>query len=214
MSNNIDSFWVSTAKANCTSIIIPDGCRDLIMKQKKGQKPDWFISPLFNQSKFLQVNEDVDFVGFRIKPGTIIDEEKLLQSIQQNEFHQADIENVINDFTARQRSIEEALKCLSSDDTHSVLDASLRLGVSIRTLQRLVSRNTSRTPSFWFQLARVKRAGKAIATSNNFIEVAYDYGFSDHAHMCREFKRWFNLSPSEIDSHPDIKRQLQTTGFT
>ena len=213
MSNNVSSFWTSYSKADSTSIIIPDGCRDLILMQKEGQRPHWFISPLFDQSKFLKVDHNIDFIGFRVKPGTVINEEKLLLNVQKNQHNIDDVENLINDFSTRKRSVIDAILCLSDDGTLSVNHASQRLGVNIRSLQRLVNKNTGRTPSYWFQLARVRRAGKALASETDFTGIAYTHGFSDHAHMCREFKRWFNLSPTEIHSRAEITQQLKIPVF-
>ena len=208
MSNTVSSLWTSNSKANSTSMILPDGCRDLIMKQEDGKKPRWFISPLFDWSKLLQVDRNTNFIGFRIKPGTAIDEEELLQKIRRNKLDIKDMENLVNDFTTRKQSVADAIHCLVNDDTLSVKDAAQRLGVNIRTLQRLLYENTGRTPNYWFQLARVRRAGKALTSDNNFAGIAYSHGFSDHAHMSREFRRWFNLSPTEICSRPEISQQL------
>ena len=131
MCHNICSIWTSSSKTKETTIIIPDGCRDLIMTVVNGNKPQWFISPLLDQSKPLQIEENTDFLGFRMKPGTHISEKILLETIVKNNIHTDEIQSLIDDFTNRDNSIKEALNCLASSDIGSVKKASLRLGVNI-----------------------------------------------------------------------------------
>lgn len=211
MSNNISSIWTSSSKAKTTTIIIPDGCRDLIVTVSDGDKPHWFVSPLLDQSKSLQVEKNTAFLGFRLKPGTQISERKLLDTIENNNVHVDEIQSLIDDFTKRDNAIKEVLNCLASSDVGSVKNASKILGVNIRTLQRLVFKSTERTPSYWFQLARVRKAAKSLTSlipSTSLAAVADINGFSDQSHMNREFKRWFNISPSEVQRNSDVMAQL------
>lgn len=195
-----------------TAIIIPDGCRDLIMKVSGEAEPQWFVSPLLDHSKAVQIENNSNFLGFRIKPGTYIEEEKLLNTIKREYVDLDNVYNVIEDFTCVDFAVEEALSCLASD-IDSIKKASLLLGVSTRTLQRFIYKKTERTPSYWFQLARIRRAARALPQSVPLVDMADMYGFSDQAHMSREFKRWFHISPSEIQDYPEIVTQLNDIGY-
>lgn len=213
MSSNIESIWTSSTQARQTSMIIPDGCRDLIMVESQGNKAHCVISPLFDQSQNFYSNNHVNFVGFRLKPGTKINEQQLINTVEQGNISLDDIPNLIEDFTTREYSIAEALECLANDDVKSVKNASFSLGVNIRTLQRFVFAYTARNPSYWFQLARARKAAKALSTSMSLIDIAHMHDFSDQAHMSREFKRWFNLSPSEMIKRPDVMSQLNNSAY-
>lgn len=213
MSSNIESIWSSSTQARQTSMIIPDGCRDLIMVESQGNKAHWVISPLYDQSQNFYSNNTINFVGFRLKPGTKINEQQLINTIEQSNISLDDIPNLIDDVTTREFSIAETLECLANDDIKSVKNASFSLGVNIRTLQRFVFANTARNPSYWFQLARARKAAKALSTSMSLIDIAHMHDFSDQAHMSREFKRWFNLSPSEMIKRPDVMSQLNNSAY-
>ncbi|WP_299375912.1 helix-turn-helix domain-containing protein, partial [uncultured Kiloniella sp.] len=101
---------------------------------------------------------------------------------------------------------EDALKCLASGVV-TVSHAASDLGVSSRTLQRFIVNETGKSPVFWHRLARVRRAGRDIINAGSLAEFAFDYGFSDQAHMTREFRQWFDLSPrtfAKVSRHQEI----------
>ena len=95
----------------------------------------------------------------------------------------------------------------------SVKQISTQLGVSTRTLQRLVLSKTKRTPGYWLQLARIRKAARSLSQSVCLVDVAENYGFSDQSHMNREFQRWFGLTPVQVLNSPAIIRQLNDKGY-
>ena len=70
-----------------------------------------------------------------------------------------------------------------------------QLGVSERSLQRLVSAATGRPPLYWKRLARLRRAARALGSESPLTALAADHGFADQAHMNLEFQRWMGLTP-------------------
>ena len=46
MTINILDIWQSAPKTDTTAIVVPDGCRDLIVRKIPGEKPYWFLSSL------------------------------------------------------------------------------------------------------------------------------------------------------------------------
>jgi AraC-like DNA-binding protein len=212
MNTGIISIWSGKSTTAFNTIILPDGCRDLIVKIKDGYAPEWYVSPLFDQAKNIQIEANTSTLGFRLKPGIRIAEDELIASITDNKLDIKALENTLNEFTHLNTSVEEALQCLASDVV-SVQQAALMLGVSTRTLQRFVLQETAKSPSYWFQLARVRKAARSLTQALPLIEVADRYGFSDQSHMCREFKRWFHTSPSELIKSPEIADQLTATGY-
>jgi len=212
MSTCITSIWSGKSTKASNNIILPDGCRDLIIKIKDGHAPDWYVSPLFDQTTNIKIEANTSTLGFRLKPGIRIAENDLIANITSNKLDVSELENTLNEFTHLNTSVEEALQCLASN-VMSVQQASLMLGVSTRTLQRLILKETARSPSYWFQLARVRKAARSLSQILPLAEVADRYGFSDQSHMCREFKRWFQTSPTEVIKNSEITAQLTATGY-
>lgn len=210
--NNLLAKWEFSTDIDSTAIIVPDGCRDLILQVNEGDSPRWLISSLYDQSESISIQARSVMTGFRLKPGVGIKNERLLKSISNTYFDDDEILNRIDDFTYRSYGVAEALEYLASG-VKSVACAATEIGVSQRTLQRLLSRETSRSPIYWLMLARVRRAARALAEPIPLIEIADTFGYSDQAHMSREFKHWFNASPSALRQSPAILNQLNHLGY-
>lgn len=209
---HLTSIWSAQSTVASTALILPDGCQDLIVKIKPGEAPTWSVSPLYNHAKTVGIDADTFTLGFRLKPGVSISEAELLARVTGKDIDIENMKSSINDLTQLNASVEEALQCLASS-TSSVSQAASDLGVSIRTLQRLLVKGTARSPSYWFQLARVRKAAQLITVGQPLIDVADQYGFSDQSHMCREFQRWFHRSPTEMMSSSELTNQVIGSGY-
>ena len=86
-------------------------------------------------------------------------------------------------------------------------------GVSERTLQRRFKRDQLPSPDFWRLLGRVRRAAQALADEIPLAQLADIFGYSDQAHMTREFVRWFRATPTQIRQNPDLLKQICQPGL-
>ena len=175
-------------------------------------RPQWHISPLFDQAKTVPLEAHSTFTGFRLKPGVSIAHEQLLSVLEQHAESIDDISTLLSDYTDIKSSVDEALNCLATE-VDSVKQAAQELGVSPRTLQRIIVNNTSKSPNYWVLLARARRAARALTKSMSFAELAEIHGYADQSHMNREIKRWFNTTPSAIRATPSIVSQLYSKGY-
>ena len=212
MSNILLSVWHASSDEGASTVVMPDGCRDLIMKVVGKRRPEWFVSPLFDQAESVFVEQNSVFAGFRLRPGVSIRESQLLTCFESKDISLDEVEGIIEDFTSFDCAIDEALACLASDIT-SIKQASVRLGVSTRTLQRLILSKTNRPPGYWFQLARARKAAKSLNSIMSLSDIAEQHGFSDQSHMNREFQRWFKTSPGELLKTPELIKQLNDKGY-
>lgn len=212
MSDNLLSIWNSRCEVGFSTTIVPDGCRDVILKVVGKERPTWLVSPLFDQSKSIYIEDNSNFLGFRLRPGVEIRESELIDYLESRDIVTDEMQNILDDFTNLDASVGEALGCLASN-INSIKQASVRLGVSNRTLQRLIFNKTRRTPGYWFQLARVRKTARDLGSAASLSSLAEMRGFSDQSHMTREFQRWFRSTPIEILKTPEIIGQLSDRGY-
>jgi AraC-like DNA-binding protein len=212
MNNILLAEWQASPGDDTSAIVIPDGCRDLIVSHAPGEKPQWFVSSIEECSYTVPIEAGVAMRGFRLQPGARINEELLLKSVQHKSLEIDKVRCRLESYVHVPISISEALACLASN-AGSVAGAARELGVSTRSLQRLLKRETGHSPACWIQLARVRKAARATLELLPLVEVAAMYGYSDQAHMTREFKRWLNVSPSRVRFENEIVEQLSQPGY-
>ncbi len=205
--------WESFVDADASFSILPDGCRDLIVKtDQTSQQPYWFISPYFHTAKTVNLSAGSSSKGYRLMAGATIDSAKLL-NLTSNSFSDDCVENFIEECVFISDNLREVLAYISVCPK-PVNSVAKELGVSTRTLQRLVEKQTGLTPSHWIRLSRIRTAGRCIALGHPFIEVAAASGFADQSHLTRECVHWFGLSPTQLLRRTDLKEQLFVTAYS
>ena len=205
--------WTYRVTKTDSTPIVPDGCRDLIIKYSPSKLPQFFISELMTNTQWINTFQDQKFYGLRLPPGRVIDWESL-KKIKQPESPE-DLIKLANECTFSVTSINESLDCLS--ESRSSSEAASNIGVSLRTLQRQVKKYTHQTPEFWRLLARSRKAAKMILSGRSLADTAYHCFFADQAHMSREIKSWFGVTPYYISKHSKDSEhwihQLQENGY-
>ncbi len=71
-------------------------------------------------------------------------------------------------------------------------------GVSARTLQRRLVAHGLPPPDFWRLLGRARRAAGCLRSGQKLADIADAHGYSDQAHMTRDFTRWFGAPPARM----------------
>ena len=212
MHDNLLSTWEFSADRDSSSVILPDGCRDIIFTTTEQAKHDCFVTSLFDRATQVSIQAGAVMTGFRLKPGVRVKHGYFMNSVSSRHVDKDEIYNRIDDFTFLNPSLEEALEYLASA-VKSVAQVAKEIGVSQRTLQRLLMLETNRSPTYWLMLARARKAARSLTGSIPLIEIADSFGYSDQAHMSREFKRWFNISPSKLRDSPVFIDQLNHSGY-
>ena len=99
-----------------------------------------------------------------------------------------------------------------------VANLASHVGRSVRTLHRRMRTSTGFPPKRFLTVQRFRRSVYEIATENTELSlIAFDLGFSDQAHLTREFHRHAGISPSKFKQawrgrHGRAVRFLQDTG--
>jgi AraC-like DNA-binding protein len=203
--------WHAAPAHDGTLLVLPDGCRDLIWGLTPGQRPVWWISHLFDVAEPFPHCGGLQMAGYRLHPTAIIDLDGLLRAVRGREDADADLLALIESHVRVDLRLAEALAGLA--DAPSVAGAARQLGVSERTLERHTLAGTTRAPGFWKNLARVRRAAVALSRGDSLAEIALEHGYADQAHMTREFRRWFTLSPHRFRLQADLVAQAATPGY-
>ncbi len=208
---SIIDIWQSSPKELRESYVIPDGYQDVIIVRKPGIAPYIYLSPLYCNTIKVSLTADTSMMGFRLQPGSNFSRLSMTcleQSIDSKEI----VTDIIESSTFTDIHVAEALACIR-EYGQSIQYCAEQLGVSSRTLQRLLSKHTTRSPTFWLQLARVRRC--ALELSNNGVhpDIAYQCHYSDQAHMCREIKQWFGVTPSQLVTRTDLTEQLYAQAY-
>ena len=117
----------------------------------------------------------------------------------------------ISEFCRCVPALSEALAGLAS--ANPVGDVAKEIGVSIRTLQRVVVKGTGKSPGYWRALARARLVAKALPQFTCLADAAAACNFSDQAHLSREMQRWFARSPTAIMLDDDLAELLHEPGY-
>ncbi len=84
------------------------------------------------------------------------------------------------------------------DDSSTMAEWAHRLGVDVKTIQRLFVRETGMTFGQWRQQARLLRALELLATGEKVIDVALALGYESPSAFATMFRRQFDQTPSEF----------------
>jgi AraC-like DNA-binding protein len=206
------AVWSFSAKETCVTKVVPDGCCDIIIVEDS-KSPTWLLSELNDSVYDVTCVAGEKMRGIRLESGTQIDQVALAQWMKSHHVNELFIADQIDEFCKRSTSLSEILKCLSHEEVGNVQAVANELGVSLRTLQRVIKRGTQRTPYFWFSLARMRRAAKSLHKFDRLADVAAAFHFSDQAHMTRDMKSWLGLPPSQIIGDIELLSLLSEPGY-
>jgi len=185
--------WKYTAKTDETAVIQPDGCRDLIVVSQQGARDEIRVTGWDCQPHVIHLQAGTELIGYRLRPGTTVASETFMN----DDVSPAILVDMIEDVTIGSPEIYETIKALTQPGA-TVAQVARQNGTTTRTLQRRFRDVALPPPDFWRLLGRARRAIHALPCRVPLAEVALAYGYSDQAHMTREFVRWFGFSPSQF----------------
>jgi AraC-like DNA-binding protein len=80
-------------------------------------------------------------------------------------------------------------------------------GVSLRQLERYLSRVAGRTPQRWLTELRQKKSIELLWSGHSIKEVSYQLGYKQASHFSRDFKRFYGVAPSEVLAADSVLRR-------
>lgn len=197
-----------------TAWVPPDGCQDLIGIALPGAAVQWHVFALAPQATDIPLVPGTRLWGYRLCPGTQVNIPALLNAmacVEGEDEHRA--LQWIGQTCHHSNPVQQSLEALAQ--APSVADAARALGVSERTLQRLVRAHTGQSPAFWKGLARLRQSAHSLAQAQfSLPDVAALHGYCDQAHMNLAFRHWLGCSPGQLRRNPERLALLQADGYT
>ncbi|WP_233167498.1 AraC family transcriptional regulator [Xylophilus sp. ASV27] len=204
--------WQSAPEQAASSMVLPDGCSDLILHRDAQGQARWMLSPLAQSAYEVPVKAHEQWLGYRLQPGAVVDGAALLAAVRLLEQErEAQVLEAIDACVRLDGRVQEALAALAG--TASVRHAAAALGVSERSLERLSLATTGQPPRYWRALARVRRAAQALGGAEPLAAIAADHGFADQAHFSRECRRWLGQTPSGLRKAPALLATVAQAGY-
>ena len=205
-------LWRFTARESTTVQVAPDGCRDLIVVVPSRGAPVSFVSALADATETPEFAAGDRAIGVRLRAGVRVDERELAASLRGGErCDDGDLFAAIGAAVTLDPRVREALDCLQEAPALSMVHA--RLGVSERSLERLLTQRTQRGPLFWRNLARARRCARALPGGQPLAQLAADHGYADQAHMTRDLRRWFGATPTRLRAMPAFLATLAAPAY-
>jgi AraC-like DNA-binding protein len=201
--------WTYTAAAGEVSLVLPDGCIDILVSScdKTGLDligvTDWDFSP-----REVKLLAGTSLIGYRLRPGATI----RLADLKTEPGDLSSLDAGVGDTVSYDQEVSEIIDALGLPGS-SVERLARQQGVSERTLQRHFRNLSLPNPVFWRQLGRARRAVQALPCRAPLSDIALEYGYSDQTHMTREFARWFGRTPVQLRRNPSAMNDLAQPGL-
>ncbi|HGM5493368.1 TPA: helix-turn-helix domain-containing protein [Serratia fonticola] len=204
MQPSVLEHWAFHSPTVSQHIVVPDGCRDLIFQTFSDGQQDMRLTEIDNRAYGVTSAAGERYDGFRFRPECVVDEAKLLHYLNTPQLtpDHPTLQSIIHDTVRVDTQLSEVLQSLRQADT--LAQASLALGVSLRTLERLVKHKTGKSPLFWLRLLRMRRTASLLSAPvhSSLTEIALDSGYCDQSHMNREFQHWLGITPATFCINP------------
>lgn len=184
--------------------VLPDGCRDVLVIHPPGARTFVTLTPFDFRPRHVALPRGTAITGYRLRPGSAVDQ-RVLDAIAADP---AGALEILSHDLGAVDDVGTVIDALALPGA-SVRGAARSLGLSVRTLQRHLAALHLPPPDDWRLLARARRAAAMLADHASLTDVADSAGFTDQAHMTREFVRWFGQTPGGLRRHPKVLDMLR-----
>lgn len=207
-------IWHFHRVAAGSATVLPDGCCDLILGTRAAGHMALNYSTFDGVARSLVLPPRTRLTGLRLRAGATL-APSMLQGLE-HDLASCGSEQACRDLMVAAvedmaETNDELIDAVAS--ARVVTSAARRLGITARTLHRHLVARTGRPPSFWLDLARARRALRALATEAPLAEVAFLAGYADQAHLTRSFAARFGLPPGRFRADRRLMRLASQPGF-
>ena len=200
--------WTHRTSVDAVATVLPDGCRDLIVVSRAGMVGEVRLTELDMRPRIVRIAAGQTVSGCRLRPGASLTPGAFTAFKRET----VDLDQLIESEMALDGEIGDVIDALTACDASSRRTARLA-GVTQRTLQRRFRSLGLPAPDYWRLLGRARRAAGTLACGVPLADLACMHGFSDQAHMTREFVRWFGATPAQLRKNTVLLDDLRQPGL-
>jgi len=225
MSRYVEAFWSYSASENGSSLILPDGRCDVILRfnARQPDEPIPIVTGPATEPFTVDFVQGDSWLGIRFRPqyGVVLWRRRITAAVDKvllgkealallpelNEVIEGclTIQNLAASIGINTSSLEDnrLLNCLdvlhTSGGRIRVDRLAQSAGCTPRQLNRIFRTNTGLTTKTYSQLVQFHRTVKLIQVEGlSITDAAFEGGYSDHAHLTRAFKRFGGFAPSRV----------------
>jgi len=191
--------WRYHVRSDERAPVFPDGCRDVLILQHPGAPETVTLTDIDVLPRLADLSAGTEISGYRLPPGGTLGSAALSEISRRSE----KAGEIIGNDLVLSTDAQELISALARPSA-SVASVAADLGVSVRTFQRRLRDFALPAPDYWRLLARARRAATQLQDDVPLTAIACDCGYSDQAHMTREFQRWFSRTPAQMRARPDL----------
>ncbi|MDO4905679.1 MAG: helix-turn-helix domain-containing protein [Lautropia sp.] len=204
----IHVLWRFRVRQDGSFIVLPDGCEDLLLLEYPDSRRSLTMASRDLGPRPVQLRAGLVLTGYRLRPGVPLPTDEVPHLRPEPD----EIVAFIHSLSGGDAERYEIIDALAGE-TASMTGTARSAGVSLRTLQRIFRRWGLPSPDYWRLLGRARRAALSLSQAPSLVELALDTGYSDQAHLSREFVRWFGKTPSQLRQSPFLLDSLAQPGL-
>ena len=222
----VSQYWLSLNNSDPVYMALPDGCVDLVLEVSADNWRSWVYGSTTRPTAIPCVPGN-HYLGIRFHPGQsrhfitaaaheITDGREDLRTLMQFPSEQIaariatsavfdEIDTILGGLLSHTAPVTSYIDHVVNhvEGRHGLVrvdDVALRFGKSRRQLERAFLQTVGVPLKFFCTLSRLRHAADLIVQPSelSLTTVAYDAGYSDQAHMTRDFTRLAGVSPGRL----------------
>jgi AraC-like DNA-binding protein len=226
LSRYVRHYWLSLNNDAPVYTALPDGCVDLVLEVAPDDHGAWIYGSTTRPTD-IACSQGAHYLGIRFQPGQsrhFIDVDACELTDARVELHAlmsfpaeviatriisgalfSDLDDILTTTLSRSQPeaslIDHVIQHIEARHGLVSIEAvATRFGKSRRQLERTFAQTVGVPLKFFCTLARLRHAARMISQSSQrpLTTIAGDAGYSDQAHMTRDFRRLAGVTPAQL----------------
>jgi AraC-like DNA-binding protein len=222
----ISQYWLSLNNTSPVYAALPDGCVDLVLEVTASNHRSWIYGSTTRPTA-IPCTVGTHYLGIRFHPGQsrhfisaaaqeLTDGREDLRTLMRfpservaahiaTEALFAELDQILMGTLRRARPLESYIDgVVQHIEAHHgdtrIDEVAARFGKSRRQMERVFLQTVGVPLKFFCMITRLRHAAELIVppASRSLTVVAHEAGYSDQAHMTRDFTRLTGLSPAQL----------------